>query len=164
MNFLRNTQLKRQFITLQKFNFSSRSHISQLQARDQELYEKVINNSNFSTSEFTNFIRIINKRKDYTPSVFEKINNNLSSHLNNMDELDIRKVCTALQHQQNLDTEIVNKLKEKTKTLRHSRHVDEEAFNFNKPNPNWSEYPLAFKFWINVAILKDSLFAKLSLK
>jgi hypothetical protein len=81
-----------------------------------------------------------------------------------MDESDIRKLCTALENQQNLNQDTFNKLKEKSKILRQDKHVDEDHFYFSKPKSNWNEFPIAYKFWIRVALLKDFLFAKLSLK
>jgi hypothetical protein len=164
MNIIKHTTFKRQFINLQKFNFSKRSHVSQIQKRDQDIYEKVMNNNDFSTSEFTNFLRIVNKRNDYSNTVFDKITNNISVHINNMDESDIRKLCDALDNQKDVSQDIVSKLKEKTKKLRNERHVDEEYFYYSRPETNWSKIPLAYRFWIHVHIIKDSLFAKLSLK
>ena len=158
MNMLRKIPLKNQIYSFHKFNFSRNSYLREIQEREDNLYNMVMNKDDVTTTDLINFVRIIIKRNPNDEQAIQKFFKYLPNHVDKLDELDIRKVCTLLEGR-DVGQDLIKQLREKSKHLREVRGVDEEYHQMCKPDreQTWKNSPLAFKFYSLLGVYRDKL-------
>ena len=158
MNLIRLIPKKKNIIYSLKYNFSSKSFLSEIQEREDKLYDRVMNTDQVTSTELINFTRIINKRNSKDDAAFQKFFKLLPNHIQNFDEIDIRKVCSLLDGR-DINQDLIKQLRDRSKHLREEKGVDEEFHQMFKPKREeiWKNSPLAIKFYTLLGVYRDKI-------
>jgi hypothetical protein len=161
-----NTLMRRNYLLkgMTRRCFSAKSHIDQVFEKDGQYVEKAMGGGTLSTSEFVNFTRVITQRKLLNKEIWTTFEKQLPSHINNLNEFDIRKVCSALEFNRNFDSSLIDQLKARAKGIRKQEGVNEEEYQQNKPSQDniWKSLPVQFKVWMRYAVVRDWIVSKFS--
>ena len=156
--------MKKQFAYILKRNFSRKSHIEQIKEWDNSFIDKVRAGKDISTKDFVNFSRVIVQRKMKDQQTWETFNKNLPNHIQSLDEFGIRRICSALEFNNDHDENIIKQLNLRVKALRKEKGIDENEYQSTKPDRSkyWESLPASVKFWMRYAVIRDWVFKTFS--
>ena len=145
--------------SLIKFSFSTKSHLELMSERDREYLLKLKTGSNFTREEIGEFARVL-KKHGGDSDIFKKFEGELLKNLNNLTELELRKVISLIISENNKEylrsDAIVNLLSEKLDLIYTQKDrcgISLEEFKSNKRNFLKNE-PAANRFWIYLYSLR----------
>ncbi len=151
-----NYLVNRNFI---KFSYSTKSHLELMAERDREYLLKLKTESNFTQEDIGEFARVL-KKHGGDADLFKKFEVELLKNLNNLTELELRKVISLIISEKNRgylrSDAIVDILSEKLDLIYTPKDrcgISLEEFKSNKRNFLRNE-PAAHKFWIYLYSLR----------
>ena len=147
------------FNKFQICNFSSnnqnefKSHFEQIQDKDAEFVNRVTNSNNYTVSDFSNFMRVVNKTRN--PELIEKFVQEVPKHISKLDDLDLRKVISIVCANPKLheETNLIHLIKS-----RNSELALQNGIEIRKDFYNFSEFPLAVRFWVGYAKFREIMY------
>ena len=160
LNHLLKTRVN--FLNYSRFSLTTKTHLQQILERDYLILEKLRNGSNFSKDEMSEFARVLNKNL-YQPELWQKFEKELPNHINNLDQLEIRKVISLVLSKNNHDSlqseDILKSLSKRldliyTEKDRNGKSLDE--FKLEK-RFYWNSLPLAYRFYMKLHVIKCNL-------
>jgi hypothetical protein len=155
--------LKRNSLALNNYSrrFFSSSNLDSLKTRDQEILNKVMNSDNYSVSEFSNFLRLVNNNKDKNThqQLLDRFSNELPKHINFLDDLDTRKVISILLVNPSVQNHLplVKERFSEIKKVKGIKHEDGTV----KIGSNMKRQPMSVRFWVGFAKLREKFYMKI---
>jgi hypothetical protein len=104
-------------------------------------------NNSYSEADYSHFLRILNLNKRNNNELLQKFASSAQTHINTLDELDLRKVISIIIASPSLqkDENLIRLVKERYTQLKGK--TSEDIFH----TFNMQHYPMSVKFWVYFA-------------
>ena len=152
--------LKRNFNSIVNFSYKNFSNLSTVQIvaqRDAEIARKVLTSDSYSSADFSNFLRVVNKNKG-NQELLARFSSELPKHINYLDDLDTRKAISVLLANPSLhqNENLIALLRERFTEVRKIKQMSSD--NVVRIGADFSNFPLSILFWIRFARLREKMY------